>query len=61
MRINPKGFCSSPLSWKTSQDILQVVQPVTTRLSQLKNEITPLLEEYDDLFGGPGEIKGYEV
>ena len=31
------------------EDLLQIVQPVTTKPSQLKNEITPLLEEYDDL------------
>ena len=62
-RINAKGLCSSLLRWKTSQDILQIVQPVTTRPSQLKNEITLLLEEeeYDDILGGRGEIKGYEV
>ena len=31
------------------EDLLQIVQPVTIKPSQLKNEITPLLEEYDDL------------
>ena len=41
-----------------SQDLLQIVQLVTTKPSQLKNEITPLLEEYDDILGGQGEIKG---
>ena len=60
-RINAKGLCGSLLNWKSSQDLIQIVQPVTTKLSQLKNKITPLLEEYDDLLGGPGEIKGYEV
>ena len=60
-RINAKGLCGSLLNWKASQDLLQIVQPFTTKLSQLKNEITPLLEEYDDLLSGPGEIKGYEV
>ena len=60
-RINAKGLCGSLLNWKASQDLPQIVQPVTTRPSQLKNEITPLLEECDDLLGGPGEIKGCEV
>ena len=41
--INAKGLCGSLLSWKTSQDLLQIVQPFTTK------PITPLLEEYDDL------------
>ncbi|KAK2556020.1 Hemicentin-2 [Acropora cervicornis] len=52
-RINAKGLCGSLLNWKSSQDLIQIVQPVTTKLSQLKNKITPLLEEYDDLLGGP--------
>ena len=51
----------SLLSRKTSQNLLQIVQPVTTKPSHLKNEITRLLEEYDDLLDGLGEIKGYEV
>ena len=57
-RINVKRLCDSLLSWKTSQDLLQIVQLVTTIPSQLKNEITPLLEEYDDILDGQGEIKG---
>ena len=60
-RINAKGLCGSLLSRKTSQNLLQIVQPVTTKPSHLKNEITRLLEEYDDLLDGLGEIKGYEV
>ena len=60
-RINAKWLYGSLLNWKASQDLLQIVQPITTKLSQLKNEITPLLEEYGDVLGGPGEIKGYEV
>ena len=57
-RINAKGLCDSLLSWKASQDRPQIVQPVTTKPSQLKNEITSLLEGYDDhLLSGPGEIK----
>ena len=41
--INAKGLCGSPFRLKTSQDLLQIVQPFT------KKPITPLLEEYDDL------------
>ena len=56
-----QGIVWLPVKLEASQDLLQIVQPVTTKLSQLKNEITPLLEEFDDLLSGPGEIKGYEV
>ena len=61
-KINAKGLCGSLITWKTSQDLLSSNSAARhNKAIATKNEITPLLEECDDLLGGPGEIKGYEV
>ena len=53
-----QGIVWLPVKLEGASHLLQIVQLVTTKPSQLKNEITPLLEEYDDILSGQGEIKG---